>query len=582
MQVRESGARSADAPDARGRVAVDAGGGRVARRETGTTRRFRRWLVGLGAVCLGFVFSQVAVANTATPDLLTFGSCLSEPGGESCGAPGYALEGPQEMALSPDGKEVYVGGSSRGISVVYRTSGGVLAFGSCVTLTGEGDSECSNQPGIASPEAVAVSSDGKNLYVANAAGDLAVMTRSTDGSLSALECIHDADNAASGCASGAPGMTLEAGAGSGLIVTPDGSHVYLATGDGGGSAGALDVFTRAADGELTLAQCFDSAAAPDPGASGCTAVPGLIGPGTEVITPSGYLFVGGYDDITSFEVQSNGLLAATGCFGTSTGCTQADVSGADESQSALTLTTDGRYLFAADNLDSHIVEFSVSGGSLTELGCVGLTAGPAGCATTVQSIEDPVAVALSPDGKALYTNSYDAVTAFVVGTDGSLVPEGCVGETGVTTGCSSSALGLAGVSDLLFTSDDDLLVTAVNGNSVASFARTPATAGSSTTTTGTSTNAAVRPVITKVSLSPATFRASGTAKLRLRLSEAATVRFAVKRIVLHFRGRPGANAFTVVLRKLKPLRPGRYVATVTASAAGATSAPTRLRLRVKR
>jgi DNA-binding beta-propeller fold protein YncE len=89
---------------------------------------------------------------------------------DSVGLPIKGLQDPQEIAITPNGQRAYVT-ASNGVVPIDLTSGGVLApIG--VTSTGSGFA----------PGPIAVSSDGRNVYIANtesATGDAAVSVVST-------------------------------------------------------------------------------------------------------------------------------------------------------------------------------------------------------------------------------------------------------------------------------------------------------------------------------------------------------------------------------------------------------------------
>ncbi|MEK6272988.1 MAG: beta-propeller fold lactonase family protein, partial [Actinomycetota bacterium] len=96
--------------------------------------------------------------------------CVSEDGTGPC-ADGHGLSGPRRVAVSPDGKSVYV--ASDGSSAVARfnrnTTTGAIAqpagSAGCVSETGAGP--CANGHALMAPHSVAVSADGKSVYVAS-------------------------------------------------------------------------------------------------------------------------------------------------------------------------------------------------------------------------------------------------------------------------------------------------------------------------------------------------------------------------------------------------------------------------------
>jgi 6-phosphogluconolactonase (cycloisomerase 2 family) len=142
-------------------------------------------------------------------------------------ADGRGLETPAALAVSPDGRSVYVAAANgRSIGVYARARNG--------RLTSRG-----RQTGIAHPQSIAVSADGRSVYVA--ADRLRVFARAATGALR-------------------PVQTLPAGAGA-VAVSPDGSTVYA--GAGGGSHGSLTAYARdTATGRLTQTATVSSPATP--------------------------------------------------------------------------------------------------------------------------------------------------------------------------------------------------------------------------------------------------------------------------------------------------------------------------------
>ncbi len=143
--------------------------------------------------------------------------------------PGLGLETPSAVAVSPDGRSVYVAaanGRSVGVYARSRTTGKLTTRGSVT--------------GIARPHALAVSPDGRNLYVG---GDrLWSFRRAASGALTLTGTVAQAQVTA-------------------LAVSPDGTTVYAAS--GGGRHGALAAYAREPDtGALTPETRLDSTTTP--------------------------------------------------------------------------------------------------------------------------------------------------------------------------------------------------------------------------------------------------------------------------------------------------------------------------------
>ena len=96
--------------------------------------------------------------------------CVSETGAGPC-ADGHGLDGPYGVAVSPDGKSVYVAScDSDAVARLNRntTTGAITqpaGTAGCVSETGAGP--CADGHGLDVPHSVAVSPDGKSVYVAS-------------------------------------------------------------------------------------------------------------------------------------------------------------------------------------------------------------------------------------------------------------------------------------------------------------------------------------------------------------------------------------------------------------------------------
>jgi DNA-binding beta-propeller fold protein YncE len=124
----------------------------------------------------------------------------------------HALKQPSDVAVSPDGQNVYVAASvSGGVAVFTRDpTTGLMAESGCVTVTGS-QGVCGKTTGLAGASSIAVSSDGKTVYVASSVSNrITVFDRAGDGSLRRTQAL-------------APrGLKSVAG----VAVSPDGNNVY--------------------------------------------------------------------------------------------------------------------------------------------------------------------------------------------------------------------------------------------------------------------------------------------------------------------------------------------------------------------
>ncbi len=201
---------------------------------------------------------NVLTRNAATGDL-TYVGCFKD-----IGAPGtctlgeiQGLASAQQVAVAPDGRNVYATGrSDNAVVTLLRAPDGTLTPRNCVSDTG-GLCNSATQ-GLEGARALAVSADGRNVYVTGQIEDTVVSFSrdATAGDLTPL----DLDQDGLGGVSGLNGPE-------GIAVAPDGASVYTGSVD----SEALTGFTRDAAGRLTFQQCFKDGAA----GAGCGGTEGL-------------------------------------------------------------------------------------------------------------------------------------------------------------------------------------------------------------------------------------------------------------------------------------------------------------------
>jgi hypothetical protein len=143
--------------------------------------------------------------------------------------------GGRQIAISGDGKQLYVPSSAAGVMVFNRnTANGVIAPlpGGCYTQLGGGGCTKLTQigPGTA---AVTVSPDSRSIYLSHSNGIVAFARRG-DGTLAFRNCVNDAGNL--GCSNGAGVTDLIY-----LAASPDGQDVVAV---GSGNQNGLVMFAR--------------------------------------------------------------------------------------------------------------------------------------------------------------------------------------------------------------------------------------------------------------------------------------------------------------------------------------------------
>jgi 6-phosphogluconolactonase len=223
------------------------------------------------------------------------------------------------------------------------------------------------------PLGIAVTPDGKYLYTADTAFSEGVSAFSiaADGALTPI--------------AGSP-FSADTGAW-GLAIAPNGKHLYVA------NSGAKDVsaYTIESNGSL-------STVPGSPFAAG-------NGPDNMAITPNGqYLYVANEEsnDLSAFSISESGALSP--------------VNGspyAGESPRAISLTPDGQHLYVTNQSSETITAFSiVADGTLTPV-----------AGSPFPAPWDQQGVAVTPDGKRLYTTSsgaHEPLSAFSIAEDGGL------------------------------------------------------------------------------------------------------------------------------------------------------------------
>ena len=365
--------------------------------------------------------------------------------GKRCSV-GRLLINVSSVLVSRDGRNVYALASGRGVAVFRRdrASGALVQLSGPDGCVGDQASDAACRVGVAmdDAQAVALSPDGRNVYVASPTTDsVAVFTRNP-----ATGALHQPSGEAA-CIAEPPadeetGQLLPCGQARGLSepsaigVSADGRNVYV------GGSETLAVFARdPRTGALRQLDgdggCFSSPLRAD--LIPCTAANGL-GQATQVLAaPDGsQVFVSAYPIVTDAGLdngvavfrrsRANGDLTQPegnqGCLSDlGDPCMTARGLNTDPklpfNSNNLALSPDGRSLYlttiASGKASGTISVFDRGGGRLTQLpgrdGCVGSAAD--GCAPA-RAIQGVSAAVVSPDGRNVYATSYwdSAVAVF--------------------------------------------------------------------------------------------------------------------------------------------------------------------------
>lgn len=223
--------------------------------------------------------------NGALRQLAGADGCISEGGALGCEA-GAALTAPYAMAISPDGRSIYVAaGVSNAVAALSRNArtgkldqpGGTDA---CVSDTGSGG--CENGFALQVPEGVAVSRDGKNVYVTSG-GSSSVAAFSRNRQTSALDQLQGVDACVSesggdGCEDGSLLNNARA-----LAVSADGKTVYVAA----GGSNAIVALNRTPTGALDQIVGVDGCVSETGDTGACENGVALLGPDSVAVSQDG-------------------------------------------------------------------------------------------------------------------------------------------------------------------------------------------------------------------------------------------------------------------------------------------------------
>ncbi|MGZ8520823.1 MAG: lactonase family protein, partial [Candidatus Binatia bacterium] len=398
------------------------------------------------------------------------------------------------VAVSPDGRHVHVGSLDNNMVAVFSrnlTTGALTQLSGtagCVSEDGTGGT-CADGKGLSRVRSVALSRDGRHVYVASELSNaVAVFSRNaTTGELTQLSGI-------AGCVSedGTGGTCAD---GKGLIgaisvaLSRDGRHVYVASG-----GDAVAVFSRnPTTGELTQLSSIAGCVSEDGTGGTCADGKGIVANRYMALSLDGkhaYVASSGTNAVAEFSRSpTTGVL--TQLNGPDCMSDSGDGPCADSNHLSgpvgLSLSRDGRHFYVASSGSSALAIFSrnATTGALSQLDA------PAGCVADVgdgvdcedgKALDDPRSAAVSPDGRHVYVASAgsNAIAAFSRNaTTGELTQlsgiAGCVSEDG-TGGTCANGKGLVGASSVAVSPNGrHVYVASSVSNAIAVFSRNPTT-----------------------------------------------------------------------------------------------------------
>jgi DNA-binding beta-propeller fold protein YncE len=455
------------------------------------------------AATLVFVLAT-ASALAATGDLTQLpgtAGCVSDTGTAGACADGKALDNPGSVAVSPDSNNVYVA-SSRAIAAFRRDTTTrkltqLAGTAGCVSEDGSGGA-CADGKALDSPWSVAVSPDGKNVYVASWRRNVpdshavAVFARdSTTGELTQLPgtagCISQ-NGSAGACTDG----RVLLGARS-VAVSPEGKNVYVA-----GSIGVAVLRRDTTTGALTQSEGTDGCIRE--GVPFCRQGRMLNGAYRVALSPDGK---SAYVLSQDSPAANRGAIAVlrrnttTGALWQSPeppGCVTPGGSGGDcvggfsiEFPSALAVSPDGKHVYVASLGGDAVTNFKRNSttSALTELDCISETGETTHLCADGKALRQPSGVTVSADGRNVYVSAAASDAVAVLNRDPATLGNptqdqagsaGCVSETGSDpdnppTVCADGK-GLDGPSSVAASADGkSVYVTSSISDAVAVFAR---------------------------------------------------------------------------------------------------------------
>jgi DNA-binding beta-propeller fold protein YncE len=405
---------------------------------------------GVLIAALATLFSLVgaSAASAVVPGGLLFAGCAVNGGGAgTCLTTHDVPTGTSSLAISADGRSLYVAGPNAVLSFDRDPSSGALAqkagVDGCIR-NGLATATCRSTTLLSSPSDIVVSPDGRSVYVANAGNSsITEFDRDAGGALSLKGTPCIANTALLTC-DDARAMAVPQG----LAIDPEGRNLYVASSSSASvsgfsinpSTGQLTQLANAGLGgfgcvshTVDLDSCFDGR-----GLTGARAVR-VNDAGTKLyVAGSQSLVAIARDPNTGLIVQLDGT---TGCVESTSPAPETNCAGIADLNAANSIkdiSLVGGQLYLPSTGMSRIVTFDVqgSGGVIRRAGAEGcLTNGAVAGCTTGRVLGAPQTAVATSDGQDLYAATSGAVVEVDRAGAGALTSRadtrGCQSNTAV-------------------------------------------------------------------------------------------------------------------------------------------------------